>query len=811
MSCLVDGDPKAPILIVGMSPGREELVADRPFVGGSGRLLWALARRAGFGREHCYIVNTIGEWPDKKDGNPSAEQLERWWDEVDAALRASEAKVAICLGRVAFDRLTGICAHEKKQKIKTGIEAWRGYIVEPDEVYPQLRVVTRWGQYKTSRKNPDGTWKYKKGDPKKEKHKVVEPAFVPPSVQFILPTIHPAAVLRSGYANIPALAADLARAGRALRGQLRNGDFAWDTSPRRPTAGEPCSLDIETVRDPGAQTDIITRIGAAFGDEVWTHEWDKHTKDVTQAIAADPSVVKIFHNASYDIPRLESEGVEFAGEVFDTMTAAVVLQPDLYKGLNAVASLYLDVKRWKHLSDSQPEFYNATDNRRQLDLYNAMVDELRATGQYAWFTGTIMPAERELIKMSTLGVRLHAERREKWLLDLTREIDDLFEKWSALTGATDRGMVDPDSPAQVAALMYDWLELPTQYGKSGGRTVDAAALKELKVQAVRFRSEEAVEIIDTLLAYRKVTKLRSTYAKNPLGDDGCVHPSYLPAAKDDDREEFGKGMAGTLRLTSRNPNLFNQPPPARKLYIAHEPGMVLIEADYSQLELRITAALSKDSALAEALKGDVHARTMELLKCDRTRAKNIMYGTLYGGGPRKLVKVFRAQGYDISEAEVKALQNSLARAYPDMWAWRQHVINTAARQYYLTTPFGQRRYFWQGRKDAPAALDFLPQGTAAGIFWKIIVPMAEAMRALDGAMLFGVYDSTLSEVPRGNVVRAVAAITEVMEQRWDNIAPGFVAPIDIKVSEDSWATSTKDWHEGDMIEWSKSPLNPLNS
>jgi uracil-DNA glycosylase family 4 len=261
---MIDGRPESPILIVGMAPGREELAQDRPFVGGSGRLLWAMAKRAGFSRTDCYIVNVIGEWPGKKDGNPTTEQLERYWEAFDDAVSRSAANVCLCLGGIAFDRLTGIISAERVSKRRTGIESWRGYLVAPAECVGRKRRVVRYEQYKTTTKL------HKKGDPKAVKHTVVLAPNLPRATQWIIPTLHPAAVLRTGYRSLPAFAADVSRVRRALDGTLRTPDTTFGDTPCVGTPGDFVSIDIETLTAHGG--DAIIRVGSSCERGTWSRE-----------------------------------------------------------------------------------------------------------------------------------------------------------------------------------------------------------------------------------------------------------------------------------------------------------------------------------------------------------------------------------------------------------------------------------------------------------------------------------------------------------------------------------------------------------
>ena len=778
---MIDGRPEAPILVVGMAPGREELAQDRPFIGGSGRLLWSLAKRGGWTRNDCYILNVIGEWPAKADGNPSQEQLERYWDTFNDALIRSSARVAVCLGGIAFDRLTNIISAERLAKRRSGIESWRGYLVRPADCHPHTRKVVRHEQYKTTTKL------HKKGDPKVVKHKLVEAIPLPSSLEYILPTLHPAAVLRTGYKTIPALAADLARVRRVLDGTLRTSEVSFVEHPCVGEAGDFVSVDIETRQTPGGDT--IVRAGSSSSRGTWTRPWDYLAKIGVESETANPLKVKVFHNAPFDIPRLEAEGVQFRGLLWDTMLCAATLQPDLPKALNSVASLVLDTERWKHLSDDRPDYYNALDAARTREIALYQIEELKRTGQYEWFTQGVMPAVPTLIAMTKRGIKMDADRRTRWLEELSADETEREARWRTLTGG-----VHPASPKQVQEYLYGTLGLPAQYSATGGRSANIDALRELLAVLEGKgdgKSKRAIDVLRGLIEYRAISKLRSTYAERILGDDGCVHPSYLPASKDEEDLEYGKGLAGTGRITSRDPNIQNQPQAARKLFVPHSSDLILVEADYSQIELRIAAALSGDRALQEALQGDVHARTQELLGVDRVRAKNLIYGSLYGAGPRKLVKVLRAKGFAITEHDARNLQDALARAYPDLWAWRQKVVEEAGNVYYLSTPFGQRRYFWQGRREAPAAIDFIPQGTAAGIMWQILPDLERRLADVGGALLTCVHDSILAEVPRARLDEGVAGMVQSMERTWPQITPDFMVPVEVKTGE-NWG-EMKPW------------------
>ncbi len=773
VSCMVDGDLNAPILLIAMSPGKEELVANRPLIGAAGKLTWTFAKRGGWGRQDCYIINVIGEWPAKKNGDISKEQIERYWDLFNHYLSKSKAVVAVCLGGPAFNRLTGIIAQDKREHRKSGIEAWRGYLVRPDECAPHMRFVQRHDTYKKATKD------HKAGDPKITRHRLVEKPRLPISVRYILPTIHPAAVLRSGYASVPAFAADLARVGRALRGTLNQQEFTWTETVVDFLPNEPIAVDVETRRPVlPTDTEIIVRAGLAGDTRAWTRPWDGLTLDAIKKEMAVSGRPIIIHNTQFDVPLLEAEGVEFKGDLWDSMMAAVQVQPDLYKGLNSVASLLLDGERWKHRSEAEPERYNATDAMKERQLYEPLCRELDASGQRRLFEKVVMPGVRTLINMRRVGINVHPERMEEWRRTLNADWEQRYMDWMDHTGG-----VDPDSNPKIFNYFYDKLEMPVQRNKYGGMTCDKAALIAMRAYLTRQPNgpqTEAWRSVELMLGYRKVATLLRNFAKSPLSIDGCAHPNYLPLQKDDDSDDTNKGMPGTGRIGARRPNMSNQPQKARLMYIAHDPSMELVEADYSQIELRVAASVSNDTALLKALEGDIHTQNMKILGCDRTRAKNVMYGTLYGGGARKLAKVLQGEGIIVTEKEIKELQDGLARAYPKLFAWRQRLIAEVDAHFFLTTPFDRRRYFHRGKGDAPAALDFLPQGTTADIIWNILPLLEAGFKRLDGALLLTVYDSALGEVPKGRRLETEQMLTDIMCKVWNEVAPGFRVPINIK-------------------------------
>lgn len=709
---------------------------------------WRNATRFGLDIADCHVVDIT---------DPGLEE----------SLAFSSAQVAICLGAPAFYALTGIPG---------SIDKIRGYVYEPGDANEiTFRSREQIGFYATTRKKA-GEILHTKGDPKYGVVTRQRRLTLPPQLRWIIPTLDPRKIEEASFKTIPALKADITRATRALAPDFRLLSTEFSEQPFL-TVGDTgiVAFDIETVGFHGP----IERIGVATGAGTWTAPWSTISKSCFQAILDDHPTLLIGHNLAFDMPRLEAAGIRFPDtELFDTMLAAHLIQPNLYKALEKVASLYLDLRAWKHTSTTNAAFYNATDVTVTLLLAEKMIGVLAKISMYDLFTSTLMPSLRTLMRLTKRGIRVDRIFLGEWQQRLARILDAHTTQWDRLAPG-----VNPSSPNQIRKLLYEDLGLPTQYvrTKKGLRiTTDESALRLIRRKA----TPEAVAIIDQLIELKHTNKLRSVYSEVELSAQGRVHPSYLPISKDTD-----DGAAATGRLASSNPNIQNQPEEARRLFVPSEDHLFFVEWDYSQIELRIAAARAADDALINALKGDVHASTMELVGCDRTRAKNLLYGSLYGAGPRKLATVLRQHGQTITEREAEDLQSRLSTAYPGLWAWRQRVIGEGTQLGYLTNAFGRRRYFYDRYRDAdgvmhsgdvPEMLAFLPQSDAADILWSRLVPLEAFCEEFDGHLITTVHDSFLMEFPAVDET-LVRSLRNVLEHRFDNISPGFYVPGNIKV------------------------------
>jgi DNA polymerase I-like protein with 3'-5' exonuclease and polymerase domains len=730
----------------------------------------------------------VGEAPEKHVGRGvyvvSEKQVLKYREMFVQALQLSRARVAIILGGTALKLSTGLVG---------GVDAWRGYVEPPSTMPATIAVKTLATRYRAADKRCGCvTFKLDEtpaaaGGKRRKRIKVIDaecrvcegqgvvarkgdvivykkaqvvrpPLSAVETLQRFIATFDPAGMRRMGFALMPVMAADLRRAGRAVRGELKMAPTHFETSPTIFPAGGDVAVDIETV----GRTMELERIGIANEVKTWTMPWSSAGQNAARSVLADAKRV-IIHNVGFDEPRLRAAGAQVPVEtpIFCTMLGTYMVQPDGKKGLNYAISLFLDAERHKHLSGDMPAMYNALDTRRTFDLVAPLTAELERTGQRQWFEKWVMPAARTLIRMSERGVRVDEIALAEWRGRLVVDDAALTAQWMEWAPG-----VNPNAAGQVAKHF-------------GLQSADEDALKAV----LRMGASPAIE---TLLALRTTRKLMSTYTDIALSEDGCVHPSYLPGQKDDD-SAAGKGIAYSGRWTARDPNLQQVPPIARRVYVAHNREThVLLEADWRQFELRSNAALAGDEVLVADLEAeDFFGVLAAQIGADRKVVKTGVYLSSYLGSPKTLHKKFQIEGVRITYGECVAFQKALFSRYRKWDAYRQRIIAEVDAKRELRNAFGKWAPFPGGRGDAPKAVNFLPQSTNACVATIVLPQLEAALAPMDARLLTLVHDSVLVEVPRRDVSRCADVVREIMEQKFEQVAKGFRVPVSMKVGE-SW-------------------------
>ena len=324
-----------------------------------------------------------------------------------------------------------------------------------------------------------------------------------------------------------------------------------------------------------------------------------------------------------------------------------------------------------------------------------------------------------------------------------------------------------NSPKQLGEVLFEDLGLPCKKKKTkSGYSTDAQTLEELRPYS---------PIIDDILEYRQVTKLHGTYA------------AALPAVADENgriHTDFKQALTATGRLSSAEPNLQNIPirtkmgRQMRKYFVAGE-GYSLIDADYSQIELRLLAHISGDYTMRESfISGvDIHTKTAaavfglpedQVTEEMRKRAKAVNFGIVYGIGGFSLAK-------DIGTSVAEATQyiKNYKMNYPDIDRYLEEVVKEAERDGYTTTAFGRRRYIPEinaqngnmrafGRR---VAMNAPIQGTAADIMKMAMLKVDEALKAegLDAKIVMQVHDELVVEVRDDQIDKCRQLVKREME------------------------------------------------
>ena len=422
--------------------------------------------------------------------------------------------------------------------------------------------------------------------------------------------------------------------------------------------------------------------------------------DIFKPAYENPLSLKIGQNIKYDMLVLSKYGVELGGDMFDTMIAHYVIQPELPHNMDALAEQYLDYttikieeligakgKKQKNMRDLPPAAvyeYACEDADVTLRLRNALQPELARSSAAELFEKVEMPLVRVLASMELTGVRIDTKTLGETSELFTARMNKLEEEAYALAGER----FNLSSPKQVGDILFDKLK------------IDERAKRTRKGQYVT--SEEVLEklrprheIVDCILKYRGLKKLISTYLD--------ALPALINPATGKLHTSFNQTVTSTGRLSSSNPNLQNIPvrgddgKEIRKAFIP-EPGCTFFSADYSQIELRIMAHLSGDEHMIEAFRegDDIHAATAakiyhksiaDVTRDERRKAKTANFGIIYG------ISVFGlAERLNVPRSEAKELIDSYFETYPQVRNYMDESILRARRDGYIETLLRRRRY-----------------------------------------------------------------------------------------------------------------------
>jgi DNA polymerase-1 len=415
----------------------------------------------------------------------------------------------------------------------------------------------------------------------------------------------------------------------------------------------------------------------------------------------NPFITWVGQNLKYDMLVLKWYDCELKGNIFDTMLAHYVIDPDGKRSMDMLSAQYLGYepvaieeligkkgKNQGNMRDVELEKikdYAAEDADITMRLKHAFTPLLQAKEVEQVFLEVENPLVRVLADMEFEGIRVDTDFLNDYSKELERDARISEEKVYQLAGVR----FNLSSPRQLGEVLFEKLKLDPKARKT--KTGQYATGED-----VLLKLAHTSEIVNDILTYRELTKLKSTYVDAlPLminKKTGRVHTSYAQA------------VAVTGRLSSNNPNLQNIPirtdrgKEIRKAFIPRQNGHVLLSADYSQIELRIVAAISGDPAMCEAFaKGtDIHTATAakvyyveesEVTKVQRYKAKSVNFGIIYGQGAFGL-----ADNLGISRTEAKEIIDNYKRQFSGIQKYMDNTINFAREHGYVKTLMGRKRW-----------------------------------------------------------------------------------------------------------------------
>ncbi len=496
----------------------------------------------------------------------------------------------------------------------------------------------------------------------------------------------------------------------------------------------------------------------------------------------DDTKLWIGQNLKYDMLVLKWYGVELEGTIFDTMLAHYVIEPDGKSSMDILSAKYLGYEpihieeligkkgktqgNMRDVEIEKAKEYAVEDADITLQLRNSFLPELKTREVEKVFYEVENPLVKVLTNMEFEGIRVDVD----FLNAYSKELEADAKKAEELVYEQAGVKFNLASPKQLGEVLFDKLKLDPKAKKT--KTGQYATGEDVLLKLANQHN-----ICDEILTFRELTKLKSTYVDAlPLlihPKTGRVHTSYAQA------------VAVTGRLSSNNPNLQNIPirtekgKEIRKAFIPRDADHVLVSADYSQIELRIVAAISADENMCEAFRTgkDIHTATAakvfnvpenEVTKEMRYKAKSVNFGIIYGQGAFGL-----AENLAISRSEAKEIIDNYKKQFPNIQKYMDDTINFCKENGYVETLMGRKRWL----KDINSAnftvrgfaernaINSPIQGTAADMVKLAMIKIDTAFKdnGFKSKMLLQVHDELVFDVLKTELEKVKPIILNCMQ------------------------------------------------
>ncbi len=509
-------------------------------------------------------------------------------------------------------------------------------------------------------------------------------------------------------------------------------------------------------------------------------------------ILENSSIKKVGQNIKYDMLVLGAHGVCVEGVCFDTMVANYVLRPDALHNMDDMAAEHLQYKTIsfddlvgtgkdrKEIRDIEPEKisdYSCEDADITFRLYECLKEKLEQQRLTKLCEEIEFPLIDVLAEMEYAGIALDVD----YLANLSKELERVLQNLTADIYKFADEKFNINSTQQLSKILFEKLKLSTMRKTKTGFSTDVGVLEALRLEH---------PIIEKLLDYRQSQKLKSTYID---ALPTLIHPKTKRL-----HTSFNQTVAATGRLSSSDPNLQNIPirteigSSIRKAFIPGGKNMLIMSADYSQIELRIMAHISGDEGLREAFVNgeDIHTTTAakvfgvsasEVTKDMRRKAKEVNFGIMYGIGPFGL-----ATRLEVPQTEAKEIITTYFARFPKVNQYIFDTIAQARHDGYVSTLCGRRRYLpdinsknFNVRSNAERQAINMPiQGTAADMIKLAMIRIHSRLmdEGMKSKMLLQVHDELVLETPKNEEQTAKKIIIKEMQ----NALPLSI-PIEVEV------------------------------
>jgi DNA polymerase-1 len=497
-----------------------------------------------------------------------------------------------------------------------------------------------------------------------------------------------------------------------------------------------------------------------------------------------PSIRKIGQNIKFDYQVLKKYGVTLQGKFFDTLIAHYLLQPELKHNLDFLAERYLNYKtieieeligkkgknqgnmRDVHVEKIVP--YACEDADITYQLMEILEKELSEAGLDDLAENIEMPLITVLAEMELNGVNLDKNTLAQYAEKLAKELSTIENEIYAIAGET----FNIGSPKQLGEVLFDKLKISDNPPLT--KTKQYSTSEEVLEKLV-----ESNEIVGKILEYRSVSKLLSTYVK--------ALPKLINPVTNRLHTSFNQAITATGRLSSNNPNLQNIPireergREIRKSFVPADDDHLLMAADYSQIELRLMAHVSKDPGMIDAFVNDmdIHAATAskiydvptdKVTREMRAKAKTANFGIIYGISAFGL-----SQRLNIPRSEANDLINNYFKTFPGVREYMNEAIFTARDKGYVVTMMGRKRYLRDiNSRNAMVrgmaernAINTPIQGSAADIIKLAMIKIHDAISSnnLKSSMLLQVHDELIFDVAK----EEIETMKELVKKEMENV------------------------------------------